>query len=376
MKNPVHIKGCRNLSVPGKFLFFLFAFMVFLSAGSGAQSLKPGFDKEECLEMLRISSRFGDSAYFKNIQAPAYDPVYRSPVSGLDNCWDLWISKKGVAVISVRGTTASNLSWLANLYAAMVPAQGVLHLSEKDSFVYDLAQHPAAGVHIGWLVSTAFLSETILTKIDSCYRSGIRDIIITGHSQGGAIAYLLTAWLYRKQQHGLVPADIRFKTYCTAAPKPGNLYFAYEYESMTQQGWSYNIVNPADWVPEVPIAVQTVNDMNRINPFVSAGSMFGKQKFPRRIALRHMYNRLSKPSIKAQRNNRKYLGDLASGMVRKTLKDYHPPKYLKSSHYVRTGAFIVLPADDAYYRLFPDDRENVFCHHLHRPYLYLTERLP
>jgi hypothetical protein len=257
----------------------------------------------------------------------------------------------------------------------MVPARGVLQLSDTENFNYELASNPKAAVHVGWLVSTAFLAKDILPKIDSCYKAGIKNIIVTGHSQGGGISYLLTAYLYSLQRSGRLPADIRFKTYCSAGPKPGNLYFAYEYEAMTHGGWAYNVVNEADWVPEVPLSIQTVTDFNETNPFVSAKSMIKKQKFPKNIALRYAYNRLDKPSRKAQKNYQKYLGKMTSGMVKKNIPGFVPPEYFNSNNYVRTGNYIVLSTDSAYYHLFPDNEKQVFIHHMHAPYLYLTEKL-
>ena len=108
---------------------------------------------------------------------------------------------------------------------------------------------------------------------------GKKEFFITGHSQGGALAYLLTAHLLIMQENGIIPSDVRFKTYCSAAPKPGNLYFAYYYEKMTQQGWAYNTVNALDWVPESPFSIQTVNDFNAINPFRDAKKAMKKLLF-------------------------------------------------------------------------------------------------
>jgi hypothetical protein len=141
---------------------------------------------------------------------------------------------------------------LENLYAAMVPANGKLILDNADTFNYCLAPGNKAAVHVGWLIGTAFLSKDIVPKIDSLYKSGIKDLLLMGHSQGGAINYLLTAYLYSLQKQNILPGDIRFKTYCSAAPKPGNLFFAYYFESITENGWAFNVVNSADWVPETP----------------------------------------------------------------------------------------------------------------------------
>ena len=342
---------------------------------SFAQPLQPGFNKAEYIELTKISARFGDSTYAATFPAPQqYRFVYRSPTVGLDNRWDLW-ANENTAVISLRGTTANSVSWLGNFYAAMVPAIGELQLSKTEVFPYHLADNPRAAVHVGWLVGTAFLAKDILPKIDSCYRKGIKNMLIVGHSQGGAIAYLLTAYLYNLQKQGKLPADIRFKTYCSAGPKPGNLYFAYEYEAMTQGGWAYNVVNAADWVPEVPFSIQTVNDMNVTNPFAGADAAIKKQPFFKRLVLRYVYNGLSKPAIKAQENYQKYLGNMASRTVKKNLNGYVAPDYYNSSHYVRTGAMVVLLPDSAYYRQYPDSKTKIFTHHIHPPYLYLAEKL-
>jgi heat shock protein HslJ len=354
----------------------LFIFVISLCLAN-AQRLKPGFDKSEYIELLRVSSRLGDSSYFKKIAPPIrFHFVYRSPVVGLENRWDLWSSNDSIAVISIRGTTTSSISWMANFYAAMVPAKGSLQLSANDSFSYHLADNPKAAVHVGWLVSTAFLSKDILPKIDSLYHSGTKDILIMGHSQGGAIAYLLTAYLYNLQKQQSLPADIRFKTYCSAGPKPGNLYFAYDYEAMTRNGWAYNVVNSADWVPETPTSIQTLCDFNTTNPFTNARAFIKKQKWPKRWLLRYAFGRVDNPSSKAAKNYQKYLGKYVSKSIKEHLPGFVPPDYYNSQDYVRTGNTIVLLADEDYYKLYPDSKTNVFVHHFHAPYIYLAQKFP
>jgi len=359
-----------------RYLLSLLATALFCTS-TLAQALKPGFDKAEYIEMLKVSAQFGDSTYVQAFPAPQqFKLVYRSPVVGLDNRWDLWTNNRSVAVISLRGTTANSVSWLSNFYAAMVPAKGELQLSAGETFPYQLATDPKAAVHAGWLVSMAFLSKDIMPRLDSAYKKGTKDMIILGHSQGGAIAFLLTAYLYNLQKQGRLPADIRFKTYCSAGPKPGNLFFAYEYEAATQAGWAYNVVNSADWVPEVPLSVQTINDFNATNPFKNAPAMIRKQKLPQRIALNYVYNQLSKPSLKAQRNYQKFLGQFTSRTVKKNLAGFESPAYYNSSNYTRAGNTIVLLADADYYKQYPDSEEKIFAHHFHPPYLYLTNKLP
>src|SRR5579872_1437129 len=145
-----------------KSVFFVLA-IVLLSSTLRAQQLKPGFDKSECLTMLEISARFGDTAYGQKFPEPeGYKMIYRSPVVGMENLWELWLNDKQMAVISLRGTTQDPVSWLEDFYAAMVPAKGELHLSDSFDFKYELATNPRAAVHIGWLIGTGFLSRDIV----------------------------------------------------------------------------------------------------------------------------------------------------------------------------------------------------------------------
>lgn len=359
--------------------FLLLLTCCFLHSGV-AQSLQPGFDKAEETEMLRIANQTAleeENWNGAKVPAPArFHMVYRSPVIGLGNRWDLWSGGGSLAVISIRGTTLEAVSWLVNFYQAMVPAKGELHLSHTELFPYELSSNPKAAVHTGFLIAMAFLSKDILPKIDSCYKTGVQNFIITGHSQGGAIAYLLTSYLYNQQKKGALPSAIRFKTYCGAAPKVGNLFYAYDYEAMTQNGWAFNVVNSADWVPESGISIQTFNDFNTTNPFVLAKGLIKKQKFPNNLVGRYVYNRLDKITLRAQRRFRRNMGNLTSKFVKSYLKGFEPPEYTNSSNYVRTGPTVVLLADEDYYKLYPDDPAKMFMHHFPAPYLYLLEKLP
>lgn len=350
--------------------------LVLLLNHSFAQTLKPGFDKKEYEALMHVSAQFGDSAYASTLPPPAgYHLDYRSAEVGLKNKWELWTSDLGIPVISIRGTTQEDISWLENFYAAMVPAKGEIQLSEGDLFKYKLAEDSRAAVHVGWLLGTAFLSKTILPKIDSLSKAGKKEILIVGHSQGGAIAFLLNALLYFLQKQGNIPPDIRFKTYCSAGPKPGNLYFAHEYEDFTQAGWAYNVINSADWVPQTPATIQTVGDFNTVSPFTGVKESFKRQGFFKRIALNYAYSQLTRPNEKAVRNSQKFLGKYVLKSVKKLLPGYIEPKYAASNEYVRAGNIITLLADEKYFQVFPQDGKNVFINHFHQPYLFLLEKI-
>jgi hypothetical protein len=354
------------------FILLLFIF----SYDSMAQQLKKGFDKQEYVKLMYLSARQLDTPWVKpKFPLPdGYQLIYRSPTVGLDNRWDLWLGKENMAVISLRGTTKNSISWLENFYAAMLPAKGSIQISNQYTFNYLLAENPRATVHTGWLIGTACLVQTLVPKIDSLYKKGVKQFLIIGHSQGGALAYLLTAHLHYLQKDGKLPADLLIKTYCSAAPRPGNLYFAYDYESYTQQGWAYNVVNADDWVPETPATIQTIGDFNEVNPFADAKSTIKKQKFSLKIVMRVVYRNLVRPTSKAQRKNEKYLGYKTTKLVRKTLPELKLPPFAKTSHYSRAGNFITLQGDEKYYKLFPKDKDQVFLHHMWDAYLYLISQ--
>jgi hypothetical protein len=82
-----------------------------------AQSLQPGFSGHEYMDMLSISFQYFDTARINpRIPAPKnYTTVYRSPETGLKNCWNMWYRKDNkVAVIAIRGTVNAAASWMEN----------------------------------------------------------------------------------------------------------------------------------------------------------------------------------------------------------------------------------------------------------------------
>jgi hypothetical protein len=300
---------------------------------------------------------------------------YRSAEMGMRNRWALCVRKDGKeAVIAIRGTVSDPVSWLENFYAAQVPATGSLQLSDSVRFDYQLAADSKAMVHVGWLVGLAYLGPSIVAQVRKAYGEGIHEFLLFGHSQGGALAFLVRSYLYYLQRQGRLPADISIKTYCSAAPKPGNAYYAYDYDFITRGGWGMTVVNAADWVPETPFSLQTMQDINPVNPFVNIDKALSRTSLIKRLYIKGKYNKLRCRSRKAAKAFRQVLGDMVYSQVRKTLSGLGRPEYAEGMNYQRAGTSVVLEPDSAYYRIFPNEAAKVFQHHGFDAYDWLAAK--
>ncbi|HOK38316.1 MAG: lipase family protein [Bacteroidales bacterium] len=338
-----------------------------------AQSLKSGFDCNEFLTALKIIAYQVDTPWTE-VKIPYPENFrldYRSNETGLKNRWDLWIKDSSLAVISIRGTTASSVSWLENFYAAMVPAEGTIKISQNQTVHYKLSNDPNSTVHAGWLLGFAHLNPDIENKIDSCINIGYRNFLIIGHSQGGAIASLLTASILIKQQQGNYPECI-FKTYCSAAPKPGNINFSREYAYLTKNSFAFNIINAADWVPETPFSIQRTTDFNMPNPISERNKSLKNTSLIQKVYINFKYKSIEKSLQKSQKKFKKTLGDNTYKYVKNNLDYYEKPKFKDCNYFVTAGQIIVLYPDEDYFQHF--DRNSSFIHHSLRAHIYLLKK--
>lgn len=217
----------------------------------------PGFDKYEARDMIRICNSFTFVDLYNSdeeILPDSYKKYYTSGVQGMDNKFQIYTHKKEkIAVINLRGSTDKKISWMENLYAAMIPSKGEIEI-EGEVVPYQFASDTNAYVHSGYALGIAYLSRDILFHINNINNLGIHNIIITGHSQGGALAQMLMAYLYYLDEARLSKNN-RFKVYSFAAPKVGNQRFVEEYnEKFVATELSYLIINPADPVPKMPLS--------------------------------------------------------------------------------------------------------------------------
>lgn len=345
---------------------------------SQSQVLEAGFRADEYLDLLSMCFQRYDSMLVNPaIPYPQhYQVVYRSPETGLKNAWNLWYrDDHKLAVISIRGTIPDLASWVENFYAAMVPAIGNLQLNDSTVFNYQLAKDSSASIHVGWLMGLGFMAPDIVAHIRLCYAEGLRDFIICGHSQGGALAGLTTSYLYYLKKKGELPGDIRFKSYCSAAPKTGNLVYAYDFDFITRDGWGFTIVNSADWVPETPFSVQRLTDFNPLNPFVHIDGAIRKQKWLVRLYIKGKYNKINRRTRRAQQAFTGTTGKMIFRFVKKYLPQMREPAYVAGNNFQRFGTPVVLLADSSYFIRFTNATSNIFQHHMYAPYAWLTHKI-
>jgi len=340
--------------------------------------LKPGFEANEYLDLLSLayfSSSIPDTAERVKTK-DRYSMQYRSPEVGLLNRWTLYLRDDNVGTIDVRGTIGKLTSWLANFYAAMIPATGTLQLNDSSRFEYQLANNPNAMVHVGWTISLGYLGPDIVQKINALYKDkNVKEFLLFGHSQGGAITLLLRSYLHYEMQKGRLPKDLVFKTYCSAAPKVGNMYYAYDYDFITRNYWAHTVVNASDWVPETPFTVQTIKDFNPGNPFENVKPVLKKQKLIFRVAGNSIYNKIDRATTKAQYRFEKYLGrKMYSKAIKKQLPQLNEPGYSDGNNYMRAGTPVVLQPDAEYLRMYITDTKKPFTHHNFGPYSYLVKK--
>lgn len=357
-----------------RILLISFLFLFFGRNQTFSQQLQPNFNPSEYGELLKLAERMGDTPWTKVKSNPPRDCelIYRAKESGLVNRWDLWKRKDGVGIIVIRGTIGSSTSWLENFYAGMIPSQGTVKLNDSTAVPYKVAEDPRAYIHAGWMLAVAAMGPEIKRKINEYYQQGIHEYIIFGHSQGGAISFLLRS--YFEYTDGL-PKDIVFKTYASAAPKPGNLYYAYDYDFITRGGWGLRVVNARDWVPETPFSLQTTRDFNAVSPFANIKGSLKDQKWAIRAVLNYMYGRLDRPTKRSSRRMQRVLGKFAYKRVRKVLPEYQQPDFVTSHNYTPAGTPIILYPVKGYDELFPFDGKNIFIHHMFEPYRWELEQI-
>ncbi len=259
--------------------YILFYLLIIFSIGEVSAQFEVGFSAKEATDMIALDNSFTFIKIFNSDTAiipKGYKRIYRSGVVGLDNQYQIWKNKK-YAVISFRGSTSKESSWLENLYSAMIPSKGKVKLPALGEIPYRFAKDTASHVHSGWALGLLFMVNDLTYHINNLNRDGIYYIIFTGHSQGGALAHLARAY-FENLPKGVLSSKNKFKTYAFASPMPGNKIFAGEYNRRyANTNSSFSIINPRDMVPKLPITLYNgkVFDANEIGALLMNNSFKG-----------------------------------------------------------------------------------------------------
>lgn len=334
-------------------------------------NLLPGFDADEYRMCLKIVAQQTDTNYAKIPTTPPEDCElsYHSPDLGLDNQWNLWIKEDSTVIISIRGSVGRAASWLENFYSGMLPASGSLTRADGSEFNYKLSARADASVHAGWLIGVAYLAPDIERELIDLQSKGYRNFIVTGHSQGGVLSMLMTSYLHYKN---VWKKESAWKNYASAPPKPGNQAFAYDFDFITRGGKAFRVVNAQDWVPESPVSVQTLDDMNETSPLRNADAFFDEIGFVKRVVIRRVYGALDKKLRDARDQLIKNVGNRVFGYLEKELPGLPEPELNQSQFYVTCGAPIILPTAEGYDEYLTTlSRDGAFTHHMFEPYWYL-----
>lgn len=239
-------------------------------AGTGIQAaIRPSSDFYELEATIALCGGIegpGPASLPPLLIPQGWEMLFDSPVIGdFFNKWQLWKSPGGRYAIVIRGTVADKLtSILEDVLAVMIPGSGSVPVA-GGRLPYRFAGDSKAAVHLGFAMGALLLlldaQSGILAKLQEIVPAGA-DLIVTGHSQGAAIATLVRAYLDFEMALGHVSRYF-VKTYLWAQPKPGNDHFAREFEML---GDCFRITNSEDWVPQLPLSIQLLDSLNIPNP--------------------------------------------------------------------------------------------------------------
>lgn len=232
----------------------IITFILLITSLISFSQLKPGFDTEELKYTISMCNSYNFIKQYgttKKIISKQFDLIYTSEILSMDNKFQVYENGK-IGVINYRGSTNKVISWVENCYSGMIPAKGVISIKGEDKN-YSFGDSLNSAVHAGYALTVVLLSDKIIQQINLLNQKGIYDVIITGHSQGGALATLTRAYLEHLPE-GKLSTKNTYKTYVFASPMCGNEEFALEYDfKFSARNTSYLIVNPKDPVPYLPL---------------------------------------------------------------------------------------------------------------------------
>lgn len=300
--------------------------------------LKPGFDVDELTTTIAMCNSYNFMEQYgsaKTIVPNSFNKVFSSEIIGMDNKFEVY-DDGHVGVINFRGSTNKLISWVENFYSAMIPATGSMKIEDK-TYEYTFAKIDSSAVHAGYALSVLLISERLKEQINNLNQKGISDIIITGHSQGGALATMTRAYLENLPESEFAVKN-NYKTYAYAQPMCGNKEFANEYnQRFSEQGTSYSIINPKDPVPNLPFNYEEEKliTKDKIKGWLFGDADFEPTKFGQSALIRLMEGGLTKHIKNSNR--------LISKIVSFQVGNVELPEFVSDINYFPTGEVKELP---------------------------------
>ncbi|SPE24081.1 conserved hypothetical protein [Burkholderiales bacterium] len=213
-------------------------------------------------------------------------------------------------VVAIRGTVFSDRpSVVEDVFADTIAAHHLVRPWRGMALPLVFAQLPGAEIHAGFgyaCLSLLFDRRFGLVRALQAIAQQEARIVLTGHSQGAAMATLIHAFLHYASRSGptLGAKRLHLTSYVFAQPKPGNALFAADFDRLLLHGGdSFTINNSLDPVPEVPLTRQSLGDLrgdfpagSRIDRLVNA---FGR---PARLLRHVLFSQMDRQIVELMRS--------------------------------------------------------------------------
>jgi hypothetical protein len=308
-----------------------------ISVNLNAQ-LQPGFEPEEARDLTAICNSYTFLELYEDdtdIIPKDYKKKFTSETIGMDNQFQIYTKGK-IGVIHFRGSTSQVTSWIENMYSAMIPAKGVVKINNKEH-TYQFASDTLAAVHSGYALAILLQAPSLLEQIKRLNAQGIHSMLITGHSQGGALATLCRTYLEHLPSE-IVSDKNKFKTYSFASPMVGNKAFAEEYNAMySANKTSFRIINPADMIHEMPVHYD--EDKKLINTERIFNTISGKEKLSlKKLGVEFVARNFERTLA----NHIGFSNRQIERFVSKAITSLEMPEYTKDINYYKAGEVMTL----------------------------------
>jgi hypothetical protein len=239
----------------------------------------PSYARPGNWQLVYDSRNPGNTIWNNPAKISANDPK----VNGIKPFNNAWLLSKNSDnpkqyAIAIRGTVGEKSSILDDALVTTIPANSGIVYPRNRHLPIVFAVTPHAELHLGFANAAFALlfdkDRGILAALKKANLPADAQLLITGHSQGAAVATIVHAFLYYaltdpadRYKLGLHlqnkdVAGVLLKSYVFAQPKPGNLQFAEDFARISKD-LSYVVNNDLDPVPQVPLTIQSPSEVLR-----------------------------------------------------------------------------------------------------------------